>query len=114
MTGDGGGRSGTAGHGLENGPGFDLGRLDVGLEAGLKIGLRVCLGRGRELDLAAVEETQFAGFDEKADFAGESGAVLLVQVQQAPEHEIVGGAVVWLAEFGEEAVAEGHVKSRWR
>jgi hypothetical protein len=99
---------------LENGPGFNLGRLDVGFEAGLKIGLRNCFGRRHELDLAAVEDTQFAGFDEIADFAGEGGAVLLVQIQQAPEHEIVGGAVVWLAEFGKEAVAEGHVKSGWR
>ena len=85
---------------MENGPGFDFGRLDVGFKAGLKIGLRICLGGGRELDLAAIEDPQLAGFDEIADFAGEGGAVLLVQVQQAPEHEIVGGAVVWLAEFG--------------
>jgi len=47
-------------------------------------------------------------------FAGEGGGLFFVQTEEAAEDEIVGGAVIGLAEFGEQAFAEGHVKSRWR
>ena len=108
-------RSGRAArHGLEDGTGFDFGRLDVGLETGFEVGLRGGFPFGGELDATAVEKAQLPGLDEFADFAGEGGAVLFVQVEQTPEHEVVGGAVIGFAQFGEEAVAEGHVKSRWR
>jgi len=64
----------------------------------------------RELETVALDETDFTGSEQLVHLGGQRAFLFFVQAEEPAESEFAGGAIIRLAQFGEQSITKSHVK----